>query len=298
MQITKQGKYLRILSPAKVNLFLDVISKRPDGYHELESIFQTVNLYDVIRMTGTKSGIRLRTNHPELSVNKDNIVYKAAMLIKNEYRIKQGVEVFIDKNIPIGGGLGGGSSNAASTLIGLNRLWELGLSQSELALQAAKLGSDVPFFIYGGTALVKGRGEIVFPLNLKPRLHYLLVVPSFPVPTKKVYQNLKLGLTKPNPDIRILIKALRNNNYTALTRLLYNRLETTVLQLYPDLRRIYEQLIEHLYDGLLVSGSGSTIFRLCRSEKEVKGLTERLSQDNIVTGRGMGISKVLEVTTV
>jgi len=145
MQITRLSRGLKILSPAKVNLYLEVIARRTDGYHEIESVMQAISLFDELYMQEREKGISVRTDHPALKGGRDNLVYRAAGLLKKEYRIKKGVSVMLHKRIPIGGGLGGGSSNAAATLIGLNDLWKLGLSRSELALLAKQLGSDVPF---------------------------------------------------------------------------------------------------------------------------------------------------------
>lgn len=274
---------LNIHSPAKINLFLNVVGKRPDGYHELESIFQTVSLFDIIELNEKKAGISVKTDHPGLPTGRNNLAYKAAELIRNNYGIKQGVDIFICKNIPIGGGLGGGSSNAATVLTGLNRLWKLGISRSELSLLAAEIGSDVPFFIYGGTALVKGRGEIVFPLEIKNPFHYLLVSPHIAVPTKEIYQNLRLYLTRPKNNGSEIIHCLTTGDSDQISRLLYNSLEAVALGLYPELKAIYLRLQRKLKGKLLVSGSGSTIFRICNSSKEVRRLAGQIRADQTLT---------------
>ena len=138
---------LKLLSPAKVNLFLEVLGKRPDGYHEIETVMQTVSLCDQLEFREIKTGIKVTSHHPNLPDGPRNLIYQAAHLIKQRYQIRQGINIFIDKRIPIGAGLGGGSSNAATTLVGLNKLWKLGLPETELSCLAAQLGSDVPFFI-------------------------------------------------------------------------------------------------------------------------------------------------------
>ena len=277
---------LKIRSPAKINLFLNVIGKRPDGYHELESIFQTVNLFDTIEIHKAKQGISIKTDQPNLPTDRRNLVYQVVELVKKKYKIRQGIRIFIHKNIPIGSGLGGGSSNVASVLMGLNRMWKLGLSRDELAWQGAKIGSDVPFFIYGGTALVKGRGEIVFPLKINKTFYYLLVSPQILIPTKEIYRQLKLYLTKPvNNSIGKIIRYLEKGNSKGLSQLLYNSLERVALGLYPRLKDIYLRLEENIKGGLLVSGSGSTIFRICDSSKEVNILVRQIKSDTILSNQ-------------
>ncbi|MFH1226360.1 MAG: 4-(cytidine 5'-diphospho)-2-C-methyl-D-erythritol kinase [Planctomycetota bacterium] len=272
---------IKVRSPAKVNLYLKVIGKRPDGYHELESIFQTISLSDELEISEFRQGISIKTDYPGLSTGKNNLVYRAVDLVKREYGIKQGVRISLAKHIPIGAGLGGGSSNAAATLIGLNRLWKLGLTRSDLAIQAAKIGSDAPFFIYGGTALVKGRGEIVFPLDVKGDLHYILFFSGFPVPTKRIYQHLKLALMKSTDNVSDIIHCLCAGDIRQTVRLMQNDLEPVALKLYPELGkawRLFKWITGH---RAMVSGSGSTIFRLCSSAKEMVELTKKLQRNGV-----------------
>ncbi|MFA5795412.1 MAG: 4-(cytidine 5'-diphospho)-2-C-methyl-D-erythritol kinase [Candidatus Brocadiia bacterium] len=275
---------LKLRSPAKVNLYLKVAGKRPDGYHELESIFQTIGLSDQLEISESRRGISITTDDAGLSTGKDNLVYRATELFKREYHIRQGVRISLTKRIPVGGGLGGGSSNAASTLTGLNRLWKLGLSRSELALQAAKIGSDVPFFIYGGTALVKGRGEIIFPLAIKQDFHYLLIFPGFPVPTKNIYRNLKLLPAKPDNNINTIIQYLTAGDIKQISRLMHNDLEPVALRLYPELMKTWQTVKRIADPGVMVSGSGSTIFKLCSSSREALRLAKELRR-NLSAGK-------------
>lgn len=283
MQIDKTSSGLKVLSPAKINLFLEVIGKRNDGYHEIESVMQTISLFDTLYLQEAKEGISVATNCPELPTGRDNLVYRAAGLIKKEYDIKKGVRITLDKQIPIGGGLGGGSSNAAATLIGLNRLWKLGLSENELVFLSAKLGSDVPFFIYGKTSLVKGRGEIVFPLPVRQKFYYTLVSPSLAIPTRNIYKNLKSPLTKRLVNVNIIIKSLLKQrvNYKKIQMLLHNRLQTVALQLYPVLKNTYQAFHKISTQGVLLSGSGSTIFKLCGCRKEAQSLSTILSDKGL-----------------
>lgn len=285
---------LTVRSPAKINLFLNVTGKRPDGYHELESIFQTVSLSDTIEFKETRRGISIATDHPNLLTDRSNLIYQAADLIKRTYRVKQGLRMFLHKRIPIGGGLGGGSSNAAATLKALNQLWHLGISLDELARLGAQLGSDVPFFIYGGTALVKGRGEIVFPLQINCQPHYLLVCPDILVPTKNIYQNLKKYLTKPSYYVSEIINELIRGDINKTRGFLHNSLEPIALRLYPKLKSVYKQLKEASPEGVLLSGSGSSIFVMCSSKKEVKQLANRL-HSNLLKSKEKSFGKILSI---
>jgi len=284
MKITRLPHGLKILSPAKINLFLEVLGKRKDGFHEIESVMQTVSLFDTLYLQSIKTGIKVTTDHPELSSGRDNLVYKAAELLKKEYSIKNGVRIALEKRIPIGGGLGGGSSNAAAVLLGLNRLWNLGLSNEEMSLLGARLGSDVPFFIYGKTALVKGRGEIVLPLRIRETFHYLLLKPPLSIPTSNIYKNLRLSLTKPvfNGILPIIDKLLQKQaSYKEIQKLLYNRLENVAMKLYPVLRNTHRAFRKISTQGILLSGSGSTIFKLCSCRKEAETLATILSRKGL-----------------
>ncbi|MEK7310303.1 MAG: 4-(cytidine 5'-diphospho)-2-C-methyl-D-erythritol kinase [Planctomycetota bacterium] len=284
VKITRLSNGLKVLSPAKINLFLEVLGKRQDGFHEIESIMQTVSLFDTLYLHPIKSGIKVITNHPELSSGRDNLVYQAADLIKKEYGVKKGIRIVLEKRIPIGGGLGGGSSNAAAVLLGLNCLWNLYLSKEELSLLGARLGSDVPFFIYGQTAIVKGRGEIVLPLRVKETFHYILLKPPISIPTKNIYKNIRLSLTKPaiNGIMPIINKLLRKQaGYKEIQQLMYNRLENVAMKLYPVLRDTHQAFRNISNSGILLSGSGSTIFKLCGSRKEAETLAAILSRINL-----------------
>ena len=268
------SKPVTLRSPAKVNLFLEVLGKRPDGYHEIATVMQEVSLFDYLKFEERRKGIELRISSGSfpaaagLSTGPDNLIYKAAALIKRYAGVASGVRITLQKNIPIGGGLGGGSSNAAYTLKGLNRLWKLGLAESELSLLAGEIGSDVPFFIYGRTALCKGRGEIVFPLPVHPQFYYLIVYPGFAVPTKRIYQSIrKLPLTKPVKNVIIFIDDMHKKWLGKIPTAVFNRLEETVFRLYPALKRLQAKLSEE--KELLtvhVSGSGSSLFGIIKPE--------------------------------
>jgi 4-diphosphocytidyl-2-C-methyl-D-erythritol kinase len=285
--------YLKIRSPAKVNLFLEVIGKRKDNYHEIETVMQSITLYDILYFRSTAQlGLRcdsaeevsVITDNLALENQEDNLVYRAIMLMKKEYGIKKGVSVELYKKIPIGAGLGGGSSNAASTLIALNQLWRLGLSKSELVLLGSRLGSDVPFFIYGKTGLVKGRGEIVFPLPVNPNFYYTIIYPPISVTTGNIYKNLKFPLTKTNKNVNIMVNKLLKQrvNYKEIKKLLYNRLESVALRQYPVLKTTHQAIHKIATDGLLLSGSGSSFFKLSNSLKEANYFADLFSEQKLV----------------
>lgn len=251
-----------------MNLFLEVIGKRPDGYHELNTIMQEINLYDTIELKEQSSGITIHTNHPDLTNGKSNLIYKAADLFKKHYHINKGVHINLTKRIPIGGGLGGGSSNAAYTLKGLNQLWDMKLSKIELAALAAKLGSDVPFFIYGKTALCKGRGEIIFPMQNPPKFHYIVVFPGYSIPTIKIYKKWKKRLTKQMEFVSIPLVDCQLHPF--------NRLEKTAFILYPQLKELKKTVAACGLKNVIMSGSGSCLFGILENRKEADRITEKI----------------------
>ncbi len=302
---------LLIKAPAKINLFLEIFGKRYDGYHEIETVMQEIDLVDDIVIEEKEEGIELTcTNpqippplcHPERSegshlrdssatpqndkqcvpAGKDNIVWKAAELMQRETGINRGAKIHLVKRIPMGAGLGGGSSDAAATLKGLNKLWKAGLNEVELMRLASRLGSDVPFFIKGSTAICRGRGEIVTPVPVNTYFSYVLLYPDIEISTASIYQNLKIDLTKAVKDVRFLLETLKDGNPESMGKLLYNRLEEVALRLYPDLRRIKEALRAYNFCGLLLSGSGSVIYGLCRRQSDAEGIKNQLVK------RGLG----------
>ncbi len=288
---------LTLLAPAKINLFLEVLGKRSDGYHEIETVMQTVNLYDRLEIQETtQKGIKVISDHYSLPQDKNNLVYQAAALIKQYCAVKQGVRVFINKRIPIGAGLGGGSSDAATILIGLNRLWHLGLSHNELTVLAARLGSDVPFFINGGTALCQGRGEIVFPITCKKKYYYLIVLPEqsasstghgqdkvpLVIPTSVIYQNIKKRYLTKNPqNINMFVNTLLRGSVKQLGRRLFNRLEQVVFRQYPQLRGLYKVLRQIGFAGVMVSGSGSSILGLGVTSGQIDNGAKKIRRNKL-----------------
>jgi len=260
---------LYVKAPAKINLTLDVLYKRPDNYHEVEMVMTTVDLADRISLESREDGvIQIISTDNFVPNDHRNFAYQAARLIKDTYGIRQGVSITIEKEIPIAAGLAGGSSDAAATLKGLNELWDLKLSIDELAELGAKIGSDVSFCVYGGTALATGRGEKIQELPAPPSCWVVLAKPKIGVSTAEVYGGLKVeGLEHPNT--KQMIQAIETENYELLCASLGNVLETVTFELHPEVIMLKEQMKRFGADATLMSGSGPTVFGLVDSEARV-----------------------------
>ena len=249
-------------APAKINLALDVLFKRPDQYHEVEMIMTTVDLADRIEIEENKQNSITIFSHNRYVPDDDrNLAYQAAALLKERFDIKQGVSIKIEKNIPVAAGLAGGSSDAAATLRGLNRLWKLGLSMDELAELGAEIGSDVSFCVYGGTALATGRGEKIKHLPSPPKCWVVLAKPVRGVSTADIYKRLDLQSVK-HPNIPEMIQAIETNDYKGVCNNLGNVLENVTLSLHPEVLHIKNQMKRFGADAVLMSGSGPTVFGL------------------------------------
>lgn len=257
---------LYVKASAKINLTLDVLYKRPDNYHEVEMIMTTVDLADRIGLESRADGqIKIISTDRFVPNDERNFAYQAAKLLKDTYGITEGVSIKIDKEIPIAAGLAGGSSDAAATLRGLNEMWNLNLTMDELAEHGAKIGSDVSFCIYGGTALATGRGEKIKELSAPPTCWVVLAKPKIGVSTADVYGGLKLeGIEHPNT--KQMIEAIEKQDYELVCKSLGNVLETVTFKLYPEVVTIKEQMQRFGADAVLMSGSGPTVFGLVDSE--------------------------------
>lgn len=258
-----------VKAPAKINLTLDVLYKRPDHYHEVEMIMTTVDLADRIGLEPRADGlIKIASTDNFVPDDQRNFAYQAAELLKNTYGISEGVTITIEKEIPIAAGLAGGSSDAAATLRGLNELWELNLTLDELAVLGAKIGSDVSFCVYGGTALATGRGEIIEELPAPPTSWVVLAKPKIGVSTADVYGGLKIEGLK-HPNTKQMITAIENNDYDLMCESVGNVLETVTFKLHPEVVMLKEQMHRFGADAVLMSGSGPTVFGLVESEARV-----------------------------
>ncbi|OZM55850.1 4-(cytidine 5'-diphospho)-2-C-methyl-D-erythritol kinase [Lottiidibacillus patelloidae] len=263
---------MRILekAPAKINLALDVLHKRQDGFHEVKMIMTMIDLADRIELTPLKENKITISSHSRYVPNDErNLAYKAAALLKERFQVNEGVTISIDKQIPVAAGLAGGSSDAAATLRGLNKMWKLGLSLDELAVLGAEIGSDVSFCVYGGTALATGRGEIIEHLPAPPPCWVILAKPFIGVSTADVYSKLNLeNVTHPNVDQ--MIKAIEEQDYSTICQSLGNVLETVTLEKYPEVKQLKTQLQRFGADGVLMSGSGPTVFAITEHESRMQ----------------------------
>ena len=272
-------KELTLQAAAKINLYLDILGRRSDGYHEIESIIQSVRLYDNIILRLKGRGIKIRCTHPEVPLDEENICYRAAEILLTVLGMRQGVEIEIQKNIPIGSGLGGGSADAAATLIGMRKLFQIDIPFSDLSKLALELGSDIPFCLLGGTALVRGRGEKIIPLPLLKDGWFILVDPGISISTRWVYSRLEGKLTKKRLNIKLIKELIKKEGIRGVSKFpLYNKLEEVVIERFPTLRDIKAKLIEAGATGALMTGSGSTIFAVAEDEERVKSILGRLGK--------------------
>ncbi|HSE91278.1 MAG TPA: 4-(cytidine 5'-diphospho)-2-C-methyl-D-erythritol kinase [Candidatus Binatia bacterium] len=273
---------MKIRAPAKINLRLRVVGRRADGYHLLDTIMLPVSLYDEIvikkrKKIGKKSALKDRLtvtcDDPSVPQGRKNLAYKAASLILTEKGIDEPVEVRIHKRIPVGAGLGGGSADAAATLMGLNRLFRLEYTTRQLERISAALGADVPFFVRGVPARARGIGERLTPLRAVPRLWLVILYPNFPVSTAWVYRNLPVKLTKAivNTSINFSLESSAN-----LRKLLVNDLETVTMGRYPRIGLLKEELARQGAVGTLMSGSGSSVFGVFQSRRSAARAFRRL----------------------
>lgn len=273
---------MKILAPAKVNLYLRVVGKRQDGYHLIDSLMVPVSLYDEIEITKprtTKSLLTVTCDDPIVPVGKKNLAYKAAALVLDRASVSEPVHIHIRKQIPVGGGLGGGSSDAAATMLGLNQHLGLGVSQRSMLELATQLGADVPFFVHGRPAIARGIGERLKLLTSVPKLWIIILYPGFPVSTRWAYQGLKFKLTK---VIRNTKLNLHLDDYGELAPLLVNDLEGVTIRRYPRIAHLKERLLQEGATGALMSGSGSSVFGIFAAEKRAKKAFRCMQQEEQV----------------
>lgn len=284
-------KEIKLRALAKINLGLDVVRRREDGYHEVRMIMQTIRLYDQIKLSmREKPGIAVKTNLFYLPANEDNLVYKAAKLLQDEFDMKRGVSIDLKKFIPVAAGLAGGSSDAAAVLVGMNRMFGLGLSKAELMKRAVSIGADVPYCIMRGTALAEGIGEKLKPLPAMPKCQVLIAKPAVHVSTKFVYTNLRVGELTSHPDIDGQIQALREGDLQELANRMGNVLETVTIPAYPVVGQIKRIMEESGAAGAMMSGSGPTVFGLFEDERKAKYAYEKL--------RGGSLARQVYLTSV
>lgn len=286
---------IQLKSRAKINLSIDVLGKREDGYHLVEMIMQTIDLFDKIKIFSLKEDtIIIESNSLDIPLDSANIVYKAADLIKKQYNIKKGVKIIIEKNIPIAAGMAGGSSNAAAVLVGLNQLWQLNLSENKLKELGLKLGADVPFCIGGQTALAENIGEKLTKIDgLSEDIFILVCKPELFVSTKEIYEEIDSKIIEKRPNNKLLIQLLKENKIQQIADNMYNVLEEVTREKYPVIKEIEKTMMENDALGSMMSGSGPTVFGLYRNREDAENcknkLLKKFSQVYIVKSHNKGV---------
>ena len=261
---------ITLKSRAKINLSIDVLGKRQDGYHLVEMIMQTIDLYDLIEINEKDNDqITIKSTSDEIPLDCNNLVYKAANLIKKTFNINKGVEIHIKKNIPVAAGMAGGSSNAAAALVGLNKLWNLNLSNQQLEKIGLKLGADVPFCINGGAVLASGIGEELTPIKgLTKDVCILVCKPDLFVSTKEVYECIDSKDIDKRPNNKFLIECLKNEDTRQLAENMFNVLEGVTMDKHPVIQQIKDIMTNNRALGAMMSGSGPTVFGLSENRED------------------------------
>lgn len=284
-------KDISVKALAKINLGLDVVRKREDGYHEVRMVMQTIHLYDRLEIAKNNSGkITMQTNLSFLPTNENNLVYKAAKLLVDEFGIKDGIHVDLKKHIPVAAGMAGGSTDAAAVLYGVNRMFDLGLTKKELMERGVKIGADVPYCIMRGTALAEGIGEELTQLSPMVKCPVLIAKPQISVSTKFVYENLKLNEQMVHPDIDKLVSDIQKKNLKAIAADMGNVLETVTIPEYPVIAQIKEHMMEHGALNSMMSGSGPTVFGLFEDEATAMEAYEAM--------KASGLAKQIYLTSI
>lgn len=252
---------MRLRALAKINLGLDIIRKREDGYHEVRMIMQTIQMYDVLEIHRRKTpGISLTTNLPYIPTDERNLVYKAAKILMDEFQVQEGLSIHLDKSIPVAAGMAGGSSDAAAAFVGVNRLFHLELTEKELMERAVKVGADVPYCVMRGTALAEGIGEKLTWIPQVPRCYVLIGKPGVNVSTKMAYESLKLQEIQKHPDIDKMIEAIKAKDLKGMTEQMGNVFEPGIIGRYPVIQKIKDLMEEQGALKAMMSGSGPTVF--------------------------------------
>ena len=275
--------HLELKALAKINLGLDVTGRRENGYHDVRMIMQSVYLYDNVRLekTGADGEIRLKSNLGYLPADENNIAYKAAKILTEEFDIREGVQITLDKHIPVAAGMAGGSSDAAAVLFGMNRMFGLHLSQQELMDRGVKLGADVPYCIMRGTVLAEGIGEILTPLPAMPKCTVLIAKPPVSVSTKTVYEALDSQEITEHPDIDGIIRGLEAGSLKQVAQCMGNVLEDVTIPLYPVIDQIKQEMLAAGAAGAMMSGSGPTVFGLFENRAQARAAQQKIRERSL-----------------
>ena len=273
---------MQLRALAKINLGLDVVRKREDGYHEVRMIMQTIQMYDLLKIDKcSEPGIHLTTNLPYVPCDERNLVYKAAKLLMDEFEIRQGVTMNLKKFSPVSAGMAGGSSDAAAALVGMNRLFGLKLSMEELMKRGVTIGADVPYCIMRGTALAEGIGEILTPLSPVPFCYVLIGKPGINVSTKTAYENLNLSQIQQHPKIDSMIDAIQAQDLKGMAGLMENVFEPGIIREYPVVQKIKDLMLEGGALNAMMSGSGPTVFGIFDSRRKMEKTAQKLRESHL-----------------
>lgn len=273
---------MRLRAFAKINLGLDILRKREDGYHEVRMIMQTIQMYDVLEMKKVKKpGISLSVNYPYIPRDERNLVYKAAKLLMDEFQVKEGVDIRLEKFIPVAAGMAGGSSDAAAAMVGINHLFKLGLSEKDLMDRAVNIGADVPYCIMRGTALAEGIGEKLTRIAQVPDCYVLIGKPGIGVSTKTAYESLQLDKIQSHPDIDGMIRDIENGNLLAMTDKMGNVFESGIIGKYPVIGEIKDLMEANGALKAMMSGSGPTVFGIFDDREKMEAAAAVLRQSNL-----------------
>ena len=273
---------MRLRAFAKINLGLDILRKREDGYHEVRMIMQTIQMYDVLEMKKVKKpGISLSVNYPYIPSDERNLVYKAAKLLMDEFQVKEGVDIRLEKFIPVAAGMAGGSSDAAAAMVGMNHLFKLGLSEKDLMDRAVNIGADVPYCIMRGTALAEGIGEKLTRIAQVPDCYVLIGKPGIGVSTKTAYESLQLDKIQSHPDIDGMIRDIENGNLLAMTDKMGNVFESGIIGKYPVIGEIKDLMEANGALKAMMSGSGPTVFGIFDDREKMEAAAAVLRQSNL-----------------
>lgn len=273
---------MRLRALAKINLGLDILRKREDGYHEVRMIMQTIQMYDVLKMKKVKKpGISLSVNYPYIPSDERNLVYKAAKLLMDEFQVREGVDICLEKFIPVAAGMAGGSSDAAAAMVGINRLFKLGLSERELMDRAVNIGADVPYCIMRGTALAEGIGEKLTRIAQIPDCFVLIGKPGISVSTKMAYESLQLDKISSHPDIDGMIRDIENDDLLTMTEKMGNVFEPGIIEKYPVIGEIKNLMEDNGALKAMMSGSGPTVFGIFDDREKMEAAAAVLRESGL-----------------
>lgn len=273
---------MRLRALAKINLGLDILRKREDGYHEVRMIMQTIQMYDVLKMKKVKKpGISLSVNYSYIPSDERNLVYKAAKLLMDEFQVKEGVDICLEKFIPVAAGMAGGSSDAAAAMVGINRLFKLGLSERELMDRAVNIGADVPYCIMRGTALAEGIGEKLTRIAQIPDCFVLIGKPGISVSTKMAYESLQLDKISSHPDIDGMIRDIENGDLLTMTEKMGNVFEPGIIEKYPVIGEIKDLMEDNGALKAMMSGSGPTVFGIFDDREKMEAAAAVLRESGL-----------------